>query len=391
MADYDKFVPRVSRVEGVSNVRRLPILDKIRLGVKVKSTKGTLIPKDVEYFVCPPNVQRVFGERPTEIEIMFPINSLDAIFPQSYTMYGSTKGVKCKGDGRTARRRNEETGVFEDRDCPCEFLDNRKCALRSHLLFMMPDVSAGSLFQIDTSSFNSTVDINSGLDFAAEMVGRFNWIPLTLYRKPRETHADGSKQQHYTLQVELRATLEEITMIKDNPHLVFKRNRESGHLVPVYGIDTKARISIPEAIDENPALDPGATIVVEPEEDEKVESFPTQTDEKEPLKRGKETPGQNIKEVSSVKEVADELIKEGKEIDKKKKEAPAPGTVVPLLSSKEFDALDREAKIKHITRTVACLKIQMPTPAPLEEHSDRELDDVYDFIRRTHFPKGAKK
>jgi hypothetical protein len=380
-------------------VRRLPILDKIRLGVKVKSTKGSLIPKDVEYFVCPPKVQRVFGEKPTEIEIMFPLNSLDAIFPQSYTMYGQTKGVKCKGDGETARRRNDETGVFEDRECPCEFLEKKKCALRSHLLFMMPDVSAGSLFQIDTSSFNSTVDINSGLDFAAEMVGRFNWIPLTLYRKPRETHADGSKQQHYTLQVELRATLEEITMIKENPLLVFKRDRDSNKLIPVYGIDTKTQISIPEAIDENPALDPGATIVVEPEElnpdGTKIirsvkevgedmglgkKAVPTQTDKKEPLKKGKETTLQEIKDVHPGKQPEQKVDLE--------KRARRLMLVLPL---EEFKKLEQNDKMVKIQAVVEGLKINMPTPAPLEEHSDTELTDLWDYICRNNTPKEIEK
>jgi hypothetical protein len=55
-----------TRIKDLSDKRRLPRLGKIRLGIKCKSVStGNEYPKEVEYFVCPPEVQKVYGEKPT--------------------------------------------------------------------------------------------------------------------------------------------------------------------------------------------------------------------------------------------------------------------------------------------------------------------------------------
>jgi hypothetical protein len=368
-----KFAPQFNRVKGVSDRRRLPRLDKIRLGVKKKGKKNNKeyeYPAEVDFFVCPKEVMKVYGEEPKELEIMFPINDLGVIFPQAYTMYGQTRGVKCKGNGEIAMRLNEDTGAWIERECPCEFLDQKKCSLRGHLQFMLPKVNAGGVYQLDTGSFNSTVDVNSGLDYIAEMVGRFNMIPLTLKRIQRETHADGKKQKHYTLHVHLDATLIEVNLIKENPDKIFQRNTE-GQLVPVIGSRAQANYSLPEPIDENPALDPGATIVIEKEEEKKEEAKPP---EKESVTGKDEAIAKKTKE-----KALKDLEKKPKEDDKL-----PPGSHVDIVDMKGFQALDKKERIRTITGVCQALNINIPSPAPLEDHSLRELSDVYDYILRTH-------
>jgi len=192
------FRSQFTSIKGVSERRRLPRLGKIRLGIKVISKKtGRSYPKETDYFVCPPEVQKVYGDRPKELDVMFPINDREIIFPQAYCWYGKSRGIKCMGDGERAMRAGENG--FEPRECPCEKLEKKECGKRAHLMTILYKVSLGGIYQIDLGSYHSIVDINSGLDYATALIGRFAMVPFKLRRVPRETHANGSKQIHYTL------------------------------------------------------------------------------------------------------------------------------------------------------------------------------------------------
>jgi hypothetical protein len=169
------------------------------LGKKKKSQRtGNEFPVETEYFVCPPEVQAIYGEKPTKLDVMLPVNDREAIFPQAYKYYGKSRGLKCTGNGVEALWR-EDNGEWTPRKCPCNLLKEMKCSLRAHLRVILPRVSVSGIYQIDTSSFNSIQDVNSGLDYVQALIGRFAMVPCELVRKPRDTHADGKKQIHYTL------------------------------------------------------------------------------------------------------------------------------------------------------------------------------------------------
>nr|MBC8477840.1 hypothetical protein [Dehalococcoidia bacterium] len=59
-------------IKGISEIVRLPRLGKIRLGLREDTGKGSIYPLPTDYFVCPEEVKRVFGEKPRELRIMFP-------------------------------------------------------------------------------------------------------------------------------------------------------------------------------------------------------------------------------------------------------------------------------------------------------------------------------
>lgn len=184
----------------------MPRLGKIRLGIKAVSPKtGKEYPKEVDYFVVPPEVEKVYGPQPKELDIMFPVEDPSVIAPQAYEYYGSAKGLKCTGDGEYAIELNETTGVMERRECPCDKLD-KGCTKRMHLRVVLPKVNIGGIYQIDTSSWNSIVDINSGIQYIKCATaspqfpeGRLAWIPLKLLRVPCQTRHDNQVQTHYTL------------------------------------------------------------------------------------------------------------------------------------------------------------------------------------------------
>lgn len=259
------FKGRFTSIKDISDRRRLPRLGKIRLGVKVKhKTKPDVeYPREVDYFVCPPEVQKEFGEQPKELPIMFPIEDREIVFPQAYKWYGQSKGVKCIGDGEVGMRANEK-GEFEEVHCPCEALERGDCQRRAHLMVIIPKVSVGGVYQLDLGSYHSIVDLNSGIDYVRAMVGRFSWVPLILKRVPRETHGGNKKTTHYTLQVEFQGNIETINLLREDTRRILEG----------------PRYALPAPIDENPKLDDGATIEYTDEE-EKIEPEPSSQPESE--------------------------------------------------------------------------------------------------------------
>jgi Recombination directionality factor-like len=235
------FNQRITRIKGLSDKRRLPRLGKIRLGIKVKKVGGSEYPKEVPYFVVPDEVKKVYGDQPTELDVMFPLDDIDTVFPVSYKFYGSSKGLKCNGDGEIAYCANETTKEMEERKCPCENLENGKCKQSGALSVMLQKINVGGIYQITTSSFNSIVDLASGIDYVKALIGRVAMVPLKLRRVATETHHDEKKQTHYTLQLVLDANIDAINQLRGDTIRVLEHT---------------SRIVIPEVINENPELDP---------------------------------------------------------------------------------------------------------------------------------------
>jgi recombination directionality factor gp3-like protein len=217
-----------NRIAGISDQRRLPRVGKIRLGVKRRTDKGKEYPSEVSYFVVRdedyahrPDVlesfRKRYGDKPTELDIMFPVPDELTFFPQAYKKYGGG-GLRCKGDGVNYTRVDKDTGEITEGACPspeaCDFAVDAQgrtvCKRVASLVIMLPTVTLGGVFQIDTTSFHSTVDINSGIDYCRAIAGRIDMIPLKLRREPRETMFGGKKATHYCLTVALPDSKEEI-------------------------------------------------------------------------------------------------------------------------------------------------------------------------------------
>jgi hypothetical protein len=190
-----------THIKGLSDRRRLPRLGKIRLGIKTISQGGKDIPKEVDYFVCPEEVRKIYGLCPAELEVMFPLDDIEIIFPQRYEAYSSSRGLRCVGDGEVGSRVNEKDQNSRiETKCPCEFL-GKGCNRRGHLFFIIPRVSFGGVYQLDVGSYRSIINLNSGLDYVRGLLGRFAFVPLKLKREPEEVHHNGVKAIHYPVKV----------------------------------------------------------------------------------------------------------------------------------------------------------------------------------------------
>lgn len=197
-------------IESLSNIVRMPRLGKIRLGIKVDEPGKHPYPKATDYFVVPPEVAEVFGKKPTELEIMFPTEDAEQFAQQWLRAYSMTQGLVCIGDGQTSRRKvDKATGAMAGRDtkdwvwkdglscdpqeCP-EYLSKR-CRRVMNLQVLIPAVTGLGVWQIDTSSFYSIVNINSMIKMLKAILGRCSMIPLTLGLGPIEVTPPGMSKK----------------------------------------------------------------------------------------------------------------------------------------------------------------------------------------------------
>ena len=90
----------MSPIPGVTDSHWLPRLGKIRLGKKKQGQKG-MYPVATDYFVCPDEVIKIYGETPRELDVMFPSEKMTLFAPAWYKAYSYSQGKICEGDGRS--------------------------------------------------------------------------------------------------------------------------------------------------------------------------------------------------------------------------------------------------------------------------------------------------
>lgn len=206
-----------TEIKGMFDQKRLVRLGSIRLGLKKKTAKGVEYPTETNYFVCPPEVQAVYGKEPKEMEIQIASADRSLTIPYSYTLYGSGAGVKCKGNGETANEKQKD-GTWKEITCPCKKLETQKngCKMRGHFQFIIPAVNLAACFQLSTTSFRSVSEILNGLDCIESFFrkpcdqiplypddkepGKFR-SPIMMRRIEGQTHHDDKKQTHYPVQI----------------------------------------------------------------------------------------------------------------------------------------------------------------------------------------------
>ena len=197
-------------IKGLSNIRQMPRLGKLRLGVKVPNKSGNgEHPEAVDFFVLPAEIDKQFGEKPKSLPIMFPVEDETKFASQFYKCYSSFRGLTCKGDGETCSRLiDTKTGDFAHRDttdterrdlpctgCDCPMYQQKKCKEVMNLMFLLPSVPGLGVWQLDTGSYHSIVAVNSAIELIRSICGRIAMIPLKLTIEPREVTIKSDKGQ----------------------------------------------------------------------------------------------------------------------------------------------------------------------------------------------------
>lgn len=157
----------------------------IKLGMK--DQRG--LPKALDYFLCPGEVQEVYGEKPTKLDIRFAYNYLDDIFPQFYKLYGSSAGLKAYSDGVKLWTKGDQPGKWIESKAPSkEELEKAGFRSTATLVFVLPKVSLAGAYHISTHSFHSIVKLNSSIDYIKHLFGRIQGLPLQLILEGKEAH-----------------------------------------------------------------------------------------------------------------------------------------------------------------------------------------------------------
>ena len=216
-------------IKGVSEIRRMPRLGKVRLGIKqVSARTQTPYPVATDYFVVPEEIKRHVGEKPKQLNIMFPVEDPKEFAIQWLRCYSFTQGLVCRGNGMMCRRKvDTTTGALADHTtaewvwqdglpcdpetCPEYCGEKPQCRRVMNLLFLLPDVPGFGAWQLDTTSFYSIVNINSSLELIKRLCGRISFIPLTLSLEPQLVEPPGIKRKTvHILQVRSDVKLAEI-------------------------------------------------------------------------------------------------------------------------------------------------------------------------------------
>jgi len=253
----NRFRPRPSytTITGLSSIMRMPRLGKIRLGIKVKNAKGVEYPKDVDYFVCPPEVQAIYGEKPKELDVLIPSTDPALYFPQALKWYKGARLV-CKGNGETATRINTETGNMFEMACPCEHLKDPQtnpkgeCTPRANLMVILPKVSMGGAYQVDSGSNNNIINLNSTIAWIQSMLGRVAWVPLTLKRVPTKIQTPDGTTTKALLQLEFKGNMQDAAALRQADWISIQGGAPAAALPPhVEDDDGPADVTV-EVVDE---------------------------------------------------------------------------------------------------------------------------------------------
>ena len=237
---------RPTSIATMKNVRYVPRLGYIRLGVKVRKDDkhracveakrhGTneecmscTYPRDLDYFKVPPEFVPIYGEHPRELDVVIPHEDPASWFPYALKWFKAKERV-CHGNGviawRSKKHMQEDRPPIEDCGrtckiaCPCshlyDFETNPKgeCRAKGALMLMYPRVSIGGIYQISTGSFYGITGIHSVVAFKDEeanleegflrrMFGRVSLIPFKLRRVETEIpKPDGKRVKKWILQL----------------------------------------------------------------------------------------------------------------------------------------------------------------------------------------------
>jgi len=321
---------RYTTIPETKNIK-LPIGGKIRLGIKVKNEQGKEYPKETDYFVCPEEVKKVFGEEPTELTVFFPVADREKVFPQSYEKYGSNEALLCQGDGeKSAQRLNLENGRWEEVKCPCEHYNKKYdkktkiggCVKAGYLKFMIPSVSIGTFYQCRVGGTVSIEECNSAFELADKTTGGcWAMIPFRMKRVAKKLKIPGTANMktHWVVTLEIAASTEEIRRVMSGEILYLGQQKDKQFELeaPELPLANKAYVA-EETDEETKAREEQAQAKQEALKKEYEESKAKQAKLKKEIEEGKHnirTPEEIKAKLEKRNAIIEEVVKTAKEHD----------------------------------------------------------------------------
>lgn len=192
----------------------LPCNGTINLGISVRAA-GEAYPQPLDHFVCPEPVRKVYGRRPTTLQVRFPNNDEKSWLRLSYRCYSRARGLVCRGNGTTAialvdhrtgrppYRRNSPASIMTVPCHPATCPDyERRCRKVLTIYFSLPEVPGAGLWRLDTSSTLSIANITGALHLLKLTCGSLSAAPLLLRLFPRSVKVRGGNRTIHVLRLE---------------------------------------------------------------------------------------------------------------------------------------------------------------------------------------------
>lgn len=224
-------------IQTIEQRKSSPVLGTIRLGIRQEAKSGSKYPKTVPHFVLTdaPEVARVYGDDPKEIDIIFIAEDIEMNIPTWLMWFGAgikdkdgnMKGGKlfCKGNGPDVEgrpgvaqfysKRDPKTGVVPDRPCLGEqcpdWIDKngaRQCKPAMKVLCVLPLVSPYGVYEINTNSWNSIKSFHEQLSWIKTLKGNISLLPFKIVREEENIKyldkAEGKEKQSLQYVMKLR-------------------------------------------------------------------------------------------------------------------------------------------------------------------------------------------
>lgn len=227
---------------------RLPVIGKIRLGIRKETQTGVEYPESVDYFVLTdaPELIKVYGEKPKEIDAFFLTDDLDEAIPNWLKWYGAGKRDKdgkvvggklnCYGTGPATidvvdpetgevvqqsvpgkafymKEKDLVTKIIPERPCLGEkcpdYYDKNgraQCGPTMKVNIMVPLASMSGIFEIDTKSITSMRMFIRQLTHLKKQFGHLTGIPFKIYRNAVSMNVPnkpGQQKIHYILSIKV--------------------------------------------------------------------------------------------------------------------------------------------------------------------------------------------
>lgn len=173
---------------------RLARLGKIRLGKRaISPNSGKEHPADLPVFRVPEEVEAVYGDSPSEIDVMVPSANIEEFCPVELQRWGTGEKKLCHGDGETALAWSDQAAGWQEIECAykeCPHFKKGDCAERGTLQLILPHVSLAGVYQIDTGSWyginNVYSEFQTFVQILTNLTGNSDAVRAVIFKLTRE-------------------------------------------------------------------------------------------------------------------------------------------------------------------------------------------------------------
>jgi hypothetical protein len=128
----------------------------------------------------------------------------------------------ARSDIHTVELAEQESEITELREITCNpakcaYYQQGQCRRVMNLQFLLPDCPGFGVYQLDTSSFYSIINVNSSLELIRGICGRLSMIPLSLRLVEQEVLPEGKKKIVRVLSLTAPYSLAEIQKYAQMP------------------------------------------------------------------------------------------------------------------------------------------------------------------------------